>query len=314
MLAGTFKGPIFLLSDGCMALSIAADDGDNQHRVKLGVRQLLGVPLSDAVLEVWQQHMVFDLEPVFLESAAEFEGLVLSRAEFNAWLRSQPLEFSDAFLPWQAKGDWVGLLSSVEFAGLDLVVQQQLNAAQVKANRGLVFPLEVARQCAVPDRFLTRDASADFFVLRFDAWWSLTPAQRVAWLEWYVTQDALEGFSGQWFANSGANCFAAALSAIEQNPTRAERLKTLWLQPETLQRELERKGYKRAVFRVPLEKSDVLVWLDQQKMVHAAAYIGNGLVVNKNSQAWYSPRQIVLLEVVLQSWNEPDLEIVVWRL
>lgn len=52
----------------------------------------------------------------------------------------------------------------------------------------------------------------------------------------------------------------------------------------------------------------VLVWVDAQRMPqHACLMLGNGLVLNKDSQAWYAPRQVLSLDRVLQQWHENGL-------
>jgi hypothetical protein len=267
------------------------------------VRQVLGLPLSDSILQTWSSHMVFALEPLFLpfELAQHFD-VPLTRAEFGQWIRLQPLEYADAYQPWQATGDWVVLADTPP----DLPA---ISAAVVQSGRGLVFPLEVAKDFGVPQKFLERDSSNEQFILRFDAWNALPQEQRFAWLCWYVSQDALSSSQHPEWAElvggqprSGANCFSTAL--LGHDPT----LQGIpdWLQPQTLLRILEQRGYAEQDSS-HLKPHDVLVWKAGEKVVHASAYLGNGLVLNKDSQAWYSPRQLVSLELLLERWNEPEL-------
>jgi hypothetical protein len=272
------------------------------------VRKLLGLPLSDSILQTWSENMVFALEPLFLpfELAQQFD-VSLTRAEFGQWLRLQPLEYADAYQPWAAASEWVVLAERVPVSLLP-----DINAAVVQSKRGLVFPLELARSFAVPEIFLERDSSDDRYILRLEAWKSLTQEQRFAWLCQYVSQDAVPCRSSQypqwaglvgWQAKSGANCFSMAL--LGHDPT----LQGIpdWLQPQTLMRLLEQRGYIENESDFPLEPHDVLVWKNREQVVHASAYLGDGLVLNKDSQAWYSPRQVLRLETLLERWNEPDL-------
>jgi hypothetical protein len=273
------------------------------------VRQLLGLPLPDNILHTWSQQMVFALEPLFLplELAQGFD-VPLTRIEFGQWLRLQPLEYADAYQPWSALGEWVVLVDEAPKKQLPAI-----NAAVVQSKRGLVFPLEVAKDFAMPDVFLDRDSSGDQFVLRFDAWNVLPQEQQFAWLCWYVSQDALPCHSSQhpkstglvgWQSKSGANCFSTAL--LGHDPT----LQGIpdWLQPQTLLRILKERGYTEQDCYYALERHDVLVWYQGVEVVHASAYLGDGLVLNKDSQAWYSARQVVPLEMLLERWNEPDFE------
>jgi hypothetical protein len=270
------------------------------------MRQLLGLPLPDSILHRWSGQMVFALEPLFLPlGLAQNFDVPLTRAEFGQWIRLQPLEYADAYQPWCANGDWVVLAQHLPAAPLP-----SINAAVVASKRGLVFPLELAKGFGVPEHFLERDTSGDQFILRFDAWNALTQAQRFAWLCWCVSQDALpstqhpdwDGLVG-WQLRSGANCFSTAL--LGHDPT----LRGIpdWLQPQTLLRMLEQRGYHEQDSSHDPKPHDVLVWKEGEQVVHASAYLGNGLVLNKDSQAWYSPRQIVLLEALLERWNEPTL-------
>jgi hypothetical protein len=56
----------------------------------------------------------------------------------------------------------------------------------------------------------------------------------------------------------------------------------------------------------------VIVWRDSSgTWVHACAALGDGLVLNKDSQAWYSPRQMLTVDAVLERWREDGLEVTV---
>jgi hypothetical protein len=186
-----------------------------------------------------------------------------------------------------------------------------INAAQVVAKRGLVFLLEVARAFGVPGSFLERDSSGEHMVLRLDAWQALSQTQQFAWLSSYVSEENQPCYSSRhpefaklvgWQATSGANCFSTALLG------HAPHLRGIpdWLQPHTLLRLLEQRGYTE-YNTSHLQPHDVLLWKRGEHVVHACAYLGKGMVLNKDSQAWYSPRQVLPLEVVQERWDEADL-------
>ncbi len=275
------------------------------------------------ILESWEKSFVFDLEPLFLSSSLlkviQPMALTYSRPDFNVWLGSQGLEYKDAYCFWNVQSTFVTLLSSSAFDALDLDVQQKLNAYQVQAKRGLIFNLAVAKKFGISEKFLQRDSTKNKFLLRFDAWWSLTQTQRFAWLHFFVTKDlpdALEithPLTG-WCSSSGANCFATALAALETNLFKATNTAKLWLTETVFQRELEARKYKSVAFKAAdLPENGVLTWHDSSgKMVHAATLLESGLCLNKDSQAWYSPVQILSLPVLLERWAEPDLTIRLW--
>ncbi len=284
---------------------------------------LLGVPIINATLEAWAKIFVFELEPLFLDQpmllALEEIPLIYSRPDFNVWLGSQPLEYKDAYRFWNVKLDAVVLLTSQEFNLLPRVLQKKLNAVQIKAKRGLVFTIAEAEGFGVPAEFLKRDSYKDHFILRFDAWWSLTRAQRFFWLRAFVS----EGLSMKsvyahplmrFFPSSGANCFATALAATEKISTRAVSIARLWVTETVFQAQLEARGYQpRAFHDSDYQRYTVLTWHDSSgKMVHAATCLGNDLWLNKDSQAWFSPVQVLSSAMLLERWNEPELEKKIW--
>ena len=296
------------------------------------MRHALGLPLPDATLEMWTRHFCFELEPLLigaaLQAALEPHALVMTRGEFDAWSRSQPLEYGDAYQPWNAHGEFVALLTPTEFSLLEPSLQSALNAAQVSAKRGLIFPLEIARGFGVSQRFLERDASGKSLLLRRDAWDALPESSKFDWLEWHVTQDGNDCLSPAllenpasgralelvgWLPHSGPNCFATALSYGEPNLARAANIARLWLQAGTFERELHARGLVERPLTAALEPDAVIVWRNADgAAAHACVSLGDGLVLNKNAQGWYAPRQILTLETVLESWLENGLEVCVF--
>lgn len=284
------------------------------------MRHALRLSLSEATLETWTRHFCFELEPLFIDAALtaklEPHALVLTRAEFEYWLRSQPLEYADAYQPWGVKAEFVALLTSAEFALLEPSLQLELNAVQVHCKRGLNFPFELARGFGVPAQFLERDAAEDSFLLRRDAWDALPQAAQFDWLEWYVSQDCPSDVSSSlvnrhalewvgWLPHSGPNCFATVLSHGEPNLARAQSVAQLWLPSETFVRELGARGFTEQTFGRKLELGWILAWRDSSGgLVHACVCVTRDFVLNKDSQAWYSPRQILELETVLERWSD----------
>jgi hypothetical protein len=293
------------------------------------MRRACGLPLSNATLEAWSRVFCFDLEPLYLtpEWGEKLEGRVLNmtRAEFGGWLRSMPLEYGDAYRPWRVgSAESVTLLTPAQFSRLEPDLQRALNAAQVQLNRGLTFPLEEARGFGIAPEFLERDGVDASLNLRRDAWDALPRDARFAWLESYISEDTTNCLSSSltmharkrhrhaltlvgWLPTSGANCFATALAQV----TRDRSVAGLWLQAPTLQRALEARGYKEKTFTGTLEADAVLVWRGADgTWAHACAGLGEGLVLNKDAQAWYAPRQIIALDTVLERWREDGLEVV----
>ena len=296
------------------------------------MRRVLGLPLTDATLETWARNFVFTLEPLYLSAdlaqRLEPRFLTMTRAEFGAC--SESLEYSDAYQPWNARGEFVALLTPSEFSSLEPDLRLELNAAQVSAKRGSVFPLETAREFGISQQFLERDAAGDSFLLRRNAWDALSQALQSDWLASYITEDGADCVASSlamniierhrralaltgWLPNSGPNCFATALSVIEPNETRAANIARLWLQTETFLRELERLGLHEGTFNANLKPGSVIAWRNAEgTLLHACAALSDGLVLNKNAQSWHAPRQILTLEAVLKSWEEDGLTLSVF--
>ena len=112
---------------------------------------------------------------------------------------------------------------------------------------------------------------------------------------------------------SGPNCFATALSHGESNQARAQNIARLWLPILTLERTLIARGLVERPLTASLEPDAVIVWRNSSgALIHACVSLGDGLVLNKNSQGWHAPRQILALEMVLESWAEDNLEVTVF--
>ena len=87
----------------------------------------------------------------------------------------------------------------------------------------------------------------------------------------------------------------------------------MWLQTETLERMLIARGLVERPLTALLEPDAVIVWRNSSgALVRACVSLGDGLVLNKNSQGWHAPRQILALEMVLESWAEDNLEVTVF--
>jgi hypothetical protein len=299
------------------------------------MRSALGLPLPDSTLRSWSAHFCFHLEPLFLDAdlalRLEPHALVMTRSEFNLWMRSQPLEYGDAYQPWNVRADFVAVLTPSEITALDPDVSLEVNAAQIRLKRGLSFPLGQAQGFGVSAYFLKRDRAEDSFLLRRDAWESLPEPVQFDWLTQYVSGDGHDCLSSSslrdnsslstalesvgWLPHSSANCFATALCYGGSDPALRQNIARLWLQAETFERTLTARGFQEhPLTDAPLEPGAVIVWRNSGgDLTHACVSLGSGLVLNKNAQGWHAPRQILRLETVLEGWAEDGLEVRVFE-
>ena len=129
-----------------------------------------------------------------------------------------------------------------------------------------------------------------------------------------MTYHSIRALAGTFPQRSGANCFSTTLAAITHHPGTAMTIADFWLHQEPFLEGLEQRGYrllKDMTTLKPDARDLVLIWNDQQgKPQHACYLIGNGLVLNKNSQSWFAPRQILHIETVLNEWKNDPFEIV----
>jgi hypothetical protein len=295
-----------------------------------------------ALMAQWSQLLVCEPAPFFIRDDVDLpqETLILSRKAFSA------LGFNDSFRDSYTvyhisrNATRVAFLSSAEFDNFSPKIQQALLAAQCEMKRGQVYPWEEVAPFleGCIEQAETRSVRLDgqkYLVLDTKIWRLLREDVQWKWLRYFVSideppvclsstlseadwtempYDSIRALAGTFPMRSGANCFSTTLAAITRNPDTAITLADFWLHQEPFLEGLERRGY--SLLKEPLNPAAhdrVLVWSDQQgKPQHACYLIGNGLIFNKNSQAWFSPRQILHLDTVLKEWENDSFEIVVY--
>ncbi len=304
------------------------------------MQQVLGCQVSEDHFAQWEKLFITDLAPYFYSGGLELpdESLILSRKAFSA--AGFDLAFRDAYTTYavSSAAEWVVLLTPPQFDALPLAAQQALLLEQCTHKRGQVYSWErVERQL---QDFLPQIESRCISVsgkryLVLDAKiWRLFPSDlRRQWLIDFITADTqlnclsseyaakcsnrmVQQLAGTFAVTSGPNCFSTTLAAITQDETTAQVIANFWLHQEPFFQGLERRGYHlRTDLSVSmLELCDaVLVWHDAQGQAQHACYLADhGLVLNKNSQTWASPRQLLRLQPVLDDWQSYDYEIRVY--
>ncbi len=312
------------------------------------MHNILGCRIENATLEAWSRHLVFEREPIFLTDAAlewlEPEMLTLTRDEFNQLSGSLGLAFKDAYQTYSVSNEAtrVMLFTSEEFHLLSLPARARLMRLQVELSRGQVYPMSFVSgvMADFPSAlgFLESDMfdsdAGRYFALRSDAWWRLSARVRHAWLDHFVSQDrnvCLSGrlsektlssitgkhpsivaeLVGSFASRSGPNCFATVLAAVTGSLTIARSIAGLWLPAESFLRGLsEREFHPRGpLSSARLEPGDVLVWFDQNHRAQHACYaLTSEMVLNKDAQAWFAPRQLLPLETVLKTFSDDGLD------
>jgi len=304
------------------------------------VHSLLGCQVSEDQFASWEKLLVPEVAPYFYVADIDLpaDSLILSRKTFSA--AGFDLAFRDTYTTYAVSHDagWVVLLTSAQFDALPLLTQQALLAAQCQHKRGQVYPWEQVEKFLSPfsveiePRCVTISGSR-YVVLDTKIWALLTPDVRRQWLIDYIQSDTptvclsseyasrctnpiVRQLAGTFAATSGANCFSTTLACVTHDQATARTIANFWLHQEPFFQGLARRGYQ---LRTDLSVSTpdlsdaVLIWQDANGQAQHACYLAeHGFVLNKNSQAWYSPRQLLRLPTVLDDWQSYGYEITVY--
>jgi hypothetical protein len=249
----------------------------------------------------------------------------------------------DSYQSWAMalEASHVVFLSAPELQLLPSELRQTLLQAQSQLNNGQVYdwgqfgPL-------IPDFLLPQatpwcieTAKGRQIVLDTSLWQLLPASNQKAWLEKYLTGlhcrywslstierkrlgasvSAVAGRFGEF-----GNCFATVLAGLASNSQQAKSIASIFVPQSLFLRRLSELGF---VETGPLDAIEagklatlsdaVLVWRNNHGPQHAAYLVHDGFVLNKNSQCWYSPRQIVLLHELLAYWQEDGFELLLYR-
>jgi hypothetical protein len=304
---------------------------------------ILGCEVQVSTLETWSSFFVFTLEPIFLTRANQHllpnelrielmeQKRLVMREDFEA-----TLEYRDAYLTYSVsiEARFVALLKPKEFRALPREIQVELMTLQRQLGRGQFFDLEFVRTVLgeIP-ALLEPDIFMDQFVLRHDVWNSFTPEIRHRWLAAYVSlerQNCLSStmpentwaelpeqicrLAGIFSSSSGANCFATVIAGLTPNLLESTQISNLWMLEHEFLAALATRGFHDAgTLERSVKPNSVIVWLHSSgKPIHACLVLEFGLVLNKDAQSWFAPRQLLRLEDVLKSWQEDSIEVRVW--
>ena len=77
---------------------------------------------------------------------------------------------------------------------------------------------------------------------------------------------------------------------------------------------LEIRGFRDSgKLELPVKPNSVITW-HTDRTIHACLVLEFDLVLNKDAQSWFAPRQILRLESVLKSWEQDASDVRVWTL
>lgn len=310
---------------------------------------VLGCPISHRHITQWSKLLVTTAAPFYLTEALRTQLppslLTFERQEF-AYLPFD-LSLRDSYTTYaiQPQGVAFTLLHPHAFDQLPPALQNCLVATQATLGRGQIYDWEEVRplietsdsQHLAPSRCApTKDGMK--FALDTKIWHFLSPDTQVAWLEYFILHalpwdHAIQFSKKEWAAirppqrqiikrlansfayESGANCFSTTLAAVTPDPVLATTISTLWLHQVPFLRSISAYGYRTAAeYREPIPdlRDAIFIWWGPDNIAcHACYLLHDQIVLNKNAQAWYAPRQLVLLEDVIAHWQDEGMRMTV---
>ncbi|MEN2766301.1 hypothetical protein [Ornithinibacillus xuwenensis] len=118
-------------------------------------------------------------------------------------------------------------------------------------------------------------------------------------------------FNTFWNAN-GANCLASTLAALSESDVQINWIITKWVTQDSFFHGLVNYHYDAldsSSIR-SLNPKDVLVWKGEENaLLHATFYLGDGYFFNKDGQSFINPWQIVTLEKLISTWGNENISV-----
>lgn len=303
---------------------------------------LLGCTVTQQHFAIWASLLVSDPAPFFLSgdmlSLVPTTLPIMDRRTGLAHYLPRPFHDSYAVYTVDPACQHVVFLTDTALRELPAPVRETLLATQWRYGRGQIYDWAYVKEMLpanLPARTKTciETDSGTKWVLDASLWHALSPTVREHWLRHFIEQEQpsypfislgqvphlLESLPpGLPLANtftytSGPNCFATTLAAITNIPAYAETISTLWLEQQAFVQGLHIRGYTTQETVIPEDRECheiVILWRDAQAVLrHACFLLGEGVALNKNAQAWYTPRHLALLHNIVRYWEEDNYQI-----
>ncbi len=310
---------------------------------------LLGCSISHRHIAQWSKHLVTTAAPFYLTEALAAQLpptlLTFERQEF-AYVQFD-LSLRDSYTTYAIHPEGIAftLLHPHAFDQLPPILQNALIETQWSLGRGQIYVWDAIRSLveSSPGYYLapsrcTSTADGTKFALDSQIWHYFSPETRAEWLFSFITShhppyETIQLSKQEWstidpyhrqivkkLANSfayesGANCFSTTLAAVTADPVLATTISTLWLHQVPFLRSISAYGYRVAAeYREPIPglRDAIFIWWGPDNVARHACYLlYDGIVLNKNAQAWYAPRQLVLLDDVIAYWRDEGMRMTV---
>lgn len=294
--------------------------------------------------QAWQHIFVAQLEPFFLseETRAQLptEWLTLSCAEFSKQCINLWHLDSYFFHGLDKRAQHVLSLHADAFLHLSPNLQQLLLKEQLELKRAHIYPWHRLSPylADIPSHRHFQHEGQRYIALDYPLWHALSSEVKNSLLDYHLQQSAanhsplapqqyiptnspnratLQALANSWAKDSGANCFASSIAACLNNVAQAQSIAAMWLHQAPFYVMLAQLSFKE---HTPIPETitkdfspppdSILIWYDEANVAQHACYsLGKGIVLNKNSQAWYAQRQLVHSKTVLNDWGRQNIRI-----
>lgn len=296
-------------------------------------------PITSTLLARWSDNLVAQYAPFFVSERIRAQlsplHLIFTHSEFGTMRLS--LDVIDSYQTYAVadEAEWVVLLSSADFDALPTATQRDLLYEQWQFGRGQLYPWEEVKHffadssptLTIKKRQVETDKGIQLMLDRV-IWEQFSHQRREQWLLHFVRQQqsnysriafaeldafqrqnpALSQLCNTFVVNSGANCFATTIAATTSSVASAHTTSKLWLHQAPFLRQLSALGYTESS-RIHEDRYDTILifWDEQNQAQHACYCLGDGIALNKNSQAWYHPRELVKVSDVIADWKDDQL-------
>lgn len=231
------------------------------------------------------------------------------------------LEYVNAYELWRIsnKANYAIIDFSNWFDDLSRANQKQVLLNQYELNRGLVVSLD---WFYIDNKLLENNLIKNKVVMNRNLWESLSYQDKERfiyhyaqdWEDWNCKTVSNEidmdidliSIVNTFTIKEGINCLSTVLYCL----THQENILKQWVHEKTFLIALEQLGYKETRDN-KIERNTVIVFKDDEKIIHAAYIVSESLAINKSGQSKFNPIKLVDIDILIKEWN--PLHYVIYR-
>ncbi|CAK7086264.1 hypothetical protein [Tissierella sp.] len=231
------------------------------------------------------------------------------------------LEYVNAYELWRIsnKANYAIIDFGNWFDDLSRANQKQVLLNQYELNRGLVVSLD---WFYIDNKLLENNLIKNKVVMNRNLWESLSYQDKERfiyhyaqdWEDWNCKTVSNEidmdidliSIVNTFTIKEGINCLSTVLYCL----THQENILKQWVHEKTFLIALEQLGYKETRDN-KIERNTVIVFKDDEKIIHAAYIVSESLAINKSGQSKFNPIKLVDIDILIKEWN--PLDYVIYR-